>query len=69
MLLITLIAAWLAITTLIVAVCRMAARGDRMIPATDQTPSRTIGEGLVVWDDDPPPLALYDTRLRALGVR
>jgi hypothetical protein len=68
MLLIALIAAWLVVTTLIVAVCRMAANGDRMTQALDTAPSRRVAAGLTVWDD-PPELTVYDTRLTALGAR
>jgi hypothetical protein len=43
--------AWLAIVTLVVAICRMAARGDAIqLGVTDRRP-RVVGDGLVIWED------------------
>ncbi|TML00117.1 MAG: hypothetical protein E6G34_01060 [Actinobacteria bacterium] len=55
MLLILIPVAWLALVTLLVALCRMAAWGDRAdlgrtrVPVND--PGHTVGAGLRVWSD------------------
>lgn len=54
MLPILLLIVWLAVMALFVAICRMAAHGDAQ-PAPDATrPARTIGAGLVVWEEEQP---------------
>jgi hypothetical protein len=70
---------WLACVGLLVALCRMAARGDAQLQPTPERPPRPRGEGLVVWDE-PPEVVLQDRhggrarqrargRLTAHGVR
>ena len=55
MLLILIPVAWLALVTLLVALCRMAAWGDRAASERTSFPAneagRTIGAGLRVWSD------------------
>jgi hypothetical protein len=55
--------AWLAVLTLFIAVCRIAARGDTLTaPVAEQSP-RAVSDGLVVWED-PFEVALQDKRRR-----
>jgi hypothetical protein len=61
MLLLVIPLAWLACIGLLVALCRMAARGDAQpVPLPEQLP-RSLGEGLTVWED-PPEVVLQDRR-------
>ena len=53
--------AWLAVLTLFVAICRMAALGDATPVPVAEWSSRRIGDGLVVWED-PSEVALMDQR-------
>jgi hypothetical protein len=51
MLLILILIAWLAIVTVLLAVCRAAARGEvSYIPGKEDSP-KLIRPGLVVWDE------------------
>jgi hypothetical protein len=53
--------AWLACIGLLVALCRMAARGDAQPQPTPERLPRRRGEGLVVWEE-PAEVVLRDRR-------
>jgi hypothetical protein len=56
--------AWLAVLTLFVAICRMAALGDDAAPGpVEERSSHRVGDGLVIWED-PSEVALKDQRGR-----
>lgn len=58
MLLILIPVGWLAVLTLLVAVCRIAARADRaptLAPSGPVGYRRSVGNGLTLWEDLPSP--------------
>ncbi len=65
MLLILIPIAWLTVLALVVSVCRMAAQGDAApAPAAKSTQRAiSIGDGLVIWKDNPE-VKLQDKRRR-----
>ena len=72
MMLIVIIAIWLTLLLIFVAVCRVAASADgRDLPLTERYPSASASRprpdvpGLVLWEDRPAPVAAADLRARA----
>jgi hypothetical protein len=61
MLLVLIPIAWLACIGLLLALCRMAARGDAQPARSPDQLARSLGDGLTVWED-PPEVVLQDRR-------
>jgi hypothetical protein len=48
--------AWLAVVALFIAICQAAARGEEEPVRVIDVPSRSLGPGLLVWEESSGPM-------------
>jgi hypothetical protein len=48
--------AWLAVVALFIAICQAASRGEREPAQVIDVPGRSLGPGLVVWEQSSAPM-------------